>query len=368
MNMKNLHTLIDRYEENYYMINGTEHDEKFKWGAIRGFQDVWFSQEAKELPFARLFEAAMKRSSIMINNSMISPTMGIVKMAEQKPEEIEALFREILFAPYKSIAELQEHMDLFLDKTEKFRQELFPRYYRYKQDRHAVSCYLAFYAPEKHFVYRYSDAEEFALRIEFGKDLGAGSYFSLSNYYEMAETVVEALREHRSLLEKYDALFKENNHYYYDKSLHLMAFDLMYCCRCYNFYGDMKYVKKKDSIKAYTAQQLKEKEQQERQAQIDALEQAIHNIDVQLDQYEEISLLGVEVTQVKLGKGVVIEQSGSKIKVQFNHQKAVSYIINRKFPLRPRFEDDEDIVDAFTVYDELIQDKQKLEKTMALLK
>lgn len=366
MNMENLHTLIDRYEQNYYMINGSEHDEKFKWGAVRGFRDVWFSEEAKSMTFDCLFDAAMKRSSIMINNSMVSPTMGIVKMAEQKPKEMEALFRNVLYAPYESIPELQNHMDTFLEKTEEIRQELFPRYYRYKQDRHAASCYLAFLSPETHFVYRFSDAEEFALRIEFGKDLGAGSYFSLANYYEMAEIVVDALKEHPTLLEKYDALFKNNDHYYYDQSLHLMAFDLMYCCRCYNFYGNMKYSKKKDSIKAYTAQQIKEKEQQERQEKIDIIEKEIHKIDVQLDQYQEISLIGVEVTQAKLGKGIVTEQAGNKIKVQFE-QKAVSYIINRKYPMRPRFEDDEDIVDAFTVYDELIQKKQRLEETKASL-
>ncbi|MDO4649231.1 MAG: hypothetical protein Q4B26_11340, partial [Eubacteriales bacterium] len=155
---------------------------------------------------------------------------------------------------------------------------------------------------------------------------------------------------------------------YYDESLHLMAFDLMYCCRCYNFYGDMKYAKKKDSIKAYTAQQIKEKEQQERHDKMDELEQQIREIDIQLDQYQEISLIGVEVTQAKLGKGIVVEQAGSKIKVKFG-EKAVNYIINRKYPLRPRFEDDEDIVEAFTFYDELNQNKQKLLKEQeALLK
>ena len=348
------------------MINGSDHDEKFKWGAVRGFRDVWFSEDAASLPFSKLFDAAMKRISIMINNSMISPTMGIVKMAEQKPEEIESLFRTLLFAPYDSIAELQRHMDDFLNKTEEIRQELFPRFYRYKQDRHAVFCYLAFFAPETHFVYRYSDAEEFALRIEFGKDLGAGAYFNLANYYEMAEIIVQGLKEHTTLLKKYDALFKYNDHYYYDESLHLMAFDLMYCCRCYNFYGDMKYAKKKDSITAYTAQQIKEREQQERQAKIDELEQQIREIEIQLDQYQEISLIGVEVTQAKFGKGIVVDQDGSKTKVQFSNN-AVNYIINRKYPMRPRFEDDTDVVEAFTMYDELIQQRQRLEREKGLL-
>ena len=185
-------------------------------------------------------------------------------MAEQRPDEVERLVREVLFADYESIGDLQNNMDEFLEEIEKIRQELFPRFYRYKQDRHAASCYLAFFAPETHFIYRYSEAEEFAKYIEFGKDLGAGVDFKLENYYELAEIVVEALKEHPSLLEKHDALFKENDHYYYDTSLHLMTFDLMYCCRFYNFYTGLSHAKKKDSIKAYTAQQMKEKEEAER--------------------------------------------------------------------------------------------------------
>ena len=366
MNLENLHTLIDRYEENYYMINDSDHDEKFKWAAARGFRDVWFSKEYENLPFSKKFDLAMKCSSIMINNSMISPTTGIVKMAEQKPQEIEALFTEILYSPFDSIEQLQEHMDTFLDKTEAIRQELFPRFYRYKQDRHAVSCYLAFFAPESHFVYRYSDAEELALRIEFGKDLGSGSNFSLSNYYEMASAVVQALKEHTSLIEKHDKLFKDSDTYYYDESLHLMAFDLMYCCRCYNFYGNMEYAKKKDSIKAYTAQQIKEKEQLEHKQKIEEVESAIHQIDVGIDEYREISLLGVEVTQDKYGTGIVIEQENNKIKVQF--ENAVStFIINKKYSQRPRFEDDEDIVKAFTKYDDLLQKRQRLETELRRL-
>ena len=108
------------------------------------------------MTFAQLFDAATKRSSVLINNSMISPTTGIVKMAEQRPKEVERLVREVLFAEYESIADLQNNMDGFLEEIEKIRQDLFPRFYRYKQDRHAASCYLAFYAPEEHFIYRYS--------------------------------------------------------------------------------------------------------------------------------------------------------------------------------------------------------------------
>ena len=44
MNTANLNTLIQRYEDNFEWINNAEHDEIFKWRAVRCFQDVWFSR------------------------------------------------------------------------------------------------------------------------------------------------------------------------------------------------------------------------------------------------------------------------------------------------------------------------------------
>lgn len=35
--------------------------------------------------------------------------------------------------------------------------------------------------------------------------------------------------------------------------------------------------------------------------------------------------------------------------------------------MRPRFEDDTDVVEAFTMYDELIQQRQRLEREKGLL-
>ena len=365
MNKDNLHELINRYENNYHLVTTAPTEEKFKWGAVRGFRDVWFTDNAQAMPFSELFSAAAKESSVLINNSMISPTIGIVKMAEQS-EEVERLFREVLFADYTTVSELQDHMDQFLEGIEIIRQKLFPRFYRYKQDRHAASCYLSFYAPEKHFIYRYSEAEEFAQYIEFGKDLGSGSDFKLENYYELAEIVVEALKEHPSLIEKYNAFFKDNDQYYYDQSLHIMAFDLMYCSRCYNFYSGLHHANKKDSIKAYTEQQLKEKEAAERIKRITELEDAIHELDVQMEPYEEISLLGVEVTERTNGTGTVIAQDGGMITVRFS-SKTTSYIINKKYKMRPRFENDDEIVEAVTELDNLKEQKAKLEKELGKL-
>lgn len=91
MNTANLNTLIQRYEDNFEWINNAEHDEIFKWRAVRCFQDVWFSEEVEDMTFAEKFKAATKECSVLLDNGQVSPTNGIVKMAEQEPDEVERL-------------------------------------------------------------------------------------------------------------------------------------------------------------------------------------------------------------------------------------------------------------------------------------
>ena len=82
MNRENLHRLIDKYEEKFYVLNGSEHDEIFKWRAAKQFRDVWFSEELKTIPFSEKFALAKKKFSILMDNSYVSPSNGVVKIAE----------------------------------------------------------------------------------------------------------------------------------------------------------------------------------------------------------------------------------------------------------------------------------------------
>lgn len=97
MNTDNLHKLINRYTDDYYMVNNSEHDEVFKWAAIKQFRDVWFSDKYKNIPFARKFNDAKKECSILIDNKQVSPTNGIVKMAEAARMKLKAFLKTCCF-------------------------------------------------------------------------------------------------------------------------------------------------------------------------------------------------------------------------------------------------------------------------------
>lgn len=362
MNTDNLHSLINRYEENFYTLNNAENDEIFKWRAAKHFRDVWFSEEAKTMSFSEKFNAAKKEFSILIDNSYVSPSNGIVKIAEHNQQAMEQLFTEILFADDGGdITARQNNMDNFLEEYDKLRARYYPQSFKFKQDRHSLSCYLAFYAPDQNYIYRHSEAEAFAQNIEFGKDIGFGKTFRLEHYYEMCDLIVEALKEHPTLLDKHFTFLNEKC--YRDESLHLLTFDLMYCCKTYNYYSGIKHASKRDSIKAFTEAEAREKEEREKQEKIDALMDKISELERKSEVFAEISLLNVQVYQSDYGVGLIIEQTVNKIKVRYSNCEK-TYFINHKYINRPTFENDKETVDAFTEYDEIVEQIKRLKSQL----
>ncbi len=365
MNLENLHKLIDKYEEKFYEINNEKHDEIFKWRAAKRFRDVWFSHETKKKPFSEMFNEARKDFFILMDNSYVSPSNGIVKIAEKEPEAVESLFKEVLFADDGgNIVKRQNNLDTFLVKIDELRAKHFPQSFKYKQDRHAASCYLAFFDPGANYIYRYSEAEIFAQHIEFGKDIGSGQYFRLDYYYEMCDKIVEALKEHPSLLEKHFTFLGDKH--YRDESLHILAFDVIYCSKTYKFYLGMQHQSKKESIKAFTEAQIREKERLEKEARINSLENEIYDLELKAEQYAPISLINVEVKHYKYGTGIVVSQEINKIVVKFN-DKETTLFVHKMYSKFFELEGGEEIIEALSDYADISSRLQKLREELKRL-
>lgn len=133
MNLENLHELIQRYENSIDWIYGTEHDELFKWRAMATWRKEWLKPKDAFTSFADRFTAAKKDFSLFMDNSRMHPSSGVIKLWEKEPETVEHLFSEVLFAETNGdIANIQDHMDTFLDDYEGLRQKYFPGNWSYK--------------------------------------------------------------------------------------------------------------------------------------------------------------------------------------------------------------------------------------------
>ena len=180
--------------------------------------------------------------------------------------------------------------------------------------------------------------------IDFGIAIGSGSHFRLASYYRMCDEIVAALKEHPSLLEQHFA--RLDPRCWVDKSLHLLAFDLIWCSSTNHLYHGLTVPSTVRSAKKSSSAGQRSMETQQK---IDALRQEIEDLEAFPDDTADISLLGVQVTSPQYGTGTVVGQNANKIDVQFGSLRK-SFVLDEAYPARPRFEDDEAIVKAFTVY------------------
>lgn len=370
MKKDNLHEFIKRYEENINLIYGDVHDELFKWQAMKVWRDEWFKPDTAFASFANRFNAARKEFSLFIDNSRMHPSTGVIKLWEKEPETVERLFYEVLFADaHGNVSEVQKNMDRFLDEYENLRCKYFPSNWSFKQDRHSASVFLAMNDPDFNYVYKSSEAQTMAKYVDFGLSIGSGSSFSLPNYYRLCDEIVEALREHDSLLKTHFSRLTSDH--YNDQSLHLLAFDLMYCCRTYNFYHGVsiptapKTTRKKASVDSISPEEARRMEE-ERLAKIAALEQEINDLECSSDICSEISLIGVQVTAKPYGVGTVVAQEINNIRVSFGGTEK-SFILDRKYVARPRFENDEEIISVFTEYGQKQEQIKRLRRELATI-
>ena len=354
MNLDNLHELINRYEEDIDNIYGPEHYELFKWKALKTWRDEWFKPEGSFACFADRFIAARKEFSLFIDNSRMHPSNGVIKLWEKEPETVEHLFCDVLFSDASTDpTETQKKMDQFLEEYEILRQKYYPGNWSFKQDRHSASVFLFMNDPFNNYVYKSSEALMMARCIGFDYGIGSGNTFSLPNYYRLCELIVSALNEHETLLQKHFDRLDAGKHYI-DETLHLLAFDLMYCSRTYNYYNGLvipevrKAYGKKKTRPSSAADDLQIRAER-RQRKITEIEQQIFELERSCNGCEDISLIGVQVSSSEYGFGTVVEQNINKITVQFS-DGTKRYVLDKKYSSRPRFENDEEIVSAFTEY------------------
>lgn len=370
MNKDNLHELINRYEANIDMLYGEEHYELFKWQAMKTWRDEWSKPETAFASFADRFSAAKKDFSVFMDNSRIHPSTGVIKLWEKDAVAVESLFRDVLFADaHGDVSAVQDNMDRFLDEYENLRCKYFPTKWSFKQDRHSASVFLAMNNPDFNYVFKSNEAQTMAKYLDFGLSIGSGISFSLPNYYRMCEEIVEALKEHKSLLDTHFS--RLTSEHYHDQSLHLLAFDLMYCCRTYSFYSGLtvtstgKTIRKKATSTSLSPEEI-ERMEHERLEKINELENEIDELERDCDEYSDISLIGVQVTAQLYGIGTVIEQDVNKIKVRFSDVEK-TYMLDKRYSSRPRFEDDEEIVSAFTEYGHKQDRIKNLQRELAKL-
>jgi len=317
MNRENLNKLIANYVSNFDYINNKVNMEYYKWEAVKHFQDNW-NIDAPD--FAAMFKECLRESYNLINNRIVQPANGIIKLAEnpELTDIVRQMFRDLLVDDNGDIEKRQDKIYAFLDKADELLNIHFKGSWKYAQDMRMVIFYLSFIEPNKNYMFKATQAKEFMYCIEFGKDFGSGENFSLRKYYEMCDELVAAIKETPELVQLHNERITDKM--WTDDDYHILAYDIIYSAIVYNLYNNITIVKPTRS-KAQTHEQQVQAKRDELTSSLEQTNNELNEALQERTNYDEFSAKGLEVIHKTFGSGVVVAHNGNLLSIRFGEQE-----------------------------------------------
>ena len=220
-----LSEVIEEYKKNFTWL---DNDERYKWKAIAWYKDHW---NIDDPDFANMLSVAFSRQGNLLVAQMYFPYKMACDFAEEHPEEMRALFRQL----YDESIPLAHRYKAFRAGFNEFvaeRKEKDPEKYKNRnlnhyQDLHAVSVYLAFEYPEKYCIYKSSMYEGCRNLIGFAEDRGKtkSEVWKLENCNRLSDEIIEAIKRDPEVIKMSQDRLGDDC--YKDESFRVLAMDIM---------------------------------------------------------------------------------------------------------------------------------------------
>lgn len=316
MNKTRLSQLFNNYIEKFEYINNPDFNETYKWAVVEQYRES-FNLDAPDLS-AMLYEV-WKISENLIDSANQQPFYALVTYAKEEPETVRNMFRELFADDGGDLSLRQAKIYAFIQKSEELKAKYAPGSWRYTNDQRSVMAYLFFHDPEHNYLYKSTQAHEFADCVDFLDDWGSGANFKLDVYYRMCDELVTAMKEFPVLIQTHMSRYEDaKDQLYEDSGLHVLAFDMIYSSQVYNLYDGIQYSHPKGADK---------KLYRERVEKALALKEAYEQARADFERLEELRVtilshvrVGSSIIHKVYGKGKIVSLDGPSVSVQFQTQ------------------------------------------------
>lgn len=287
MNQNNMHQIFKHYIDKFAWLNDAEHAEYYKWQVcyqFRPLMDAALKADAKDFPDA-LYKVKECTSNII--DSYTQPFYGLVQMTreEGETETVRQMFLDLYADDGGDVKRQMEQIERFFSQSNELLEKHYPGSHLYKQNSHSVSSYLFLYDPEHHYMYKATQCQAMADCIEFYDDWGSGDNIKLDVYYRMCDEILAEMKNCPELLatnqSRYDGdLHLAPGELHPDEALHILLFDIIYCCNVYDLFDGITYTKPKSKEKQLILENRKKAkalkaDYDEAKKAVDSLEEAL---------------------------------------------------------------------------------------------
>ncbi len=206
-------SIIALYKDDFIRINN---EERFKWEAIHTYKKVW---DIDTENFAPMISSAFRNHGTLLRAGNYFPYKMLITFAEAEPETVRSLFKTL----YNEALPFDERFKTFRDGFNKFYG---PQNLNSYQDLHAVSVYLTFEYPEKHYIYKYRVLKNFIKAI--GYNSGNIDSMSDTEKYSLLADVCNRVLQQLDDEVKEISMERLDDNCYTDEAFHILAHDIIY--------------------------------------------------------------------------------------------------------------------------------------------
>ena len=170
-------------------------DEKYKWEAIKYFQDNWNIDAPN---FGKMFAAATEKTYNLLASGFSYPKAMIINFAEADDESTRQMFRDL----YDETRDLSERIESFRSTAEALQTTHDDGSWgNHYQNTNAISTYLWLNFPDKYYIYKYGYFRDVAIQLDADYMPKAdGSAESMIGGYKMYDDIRQAIANDAELI------------------------------------------------------------------------------------------------------------------------------------------------------------------------
>ena len=193
-------------------------DEKYKWAAVKCFQDNW---DINADDFADMLAKAFAETANLLTSYNYYPAGMIMEFAKINKEEVRAMFIELFDETkdvYERIDSCKQKSNILLEKYGNGASQ----HYQYEN---AISTYLWLRYPDKYYIYKLGEVKAVSNELESTFVFKKGAYAdNIRNFFTFYNEICEELIKDEGLVK----LFKSQDlsNCYPDPKLKTLTIDV----------------------------------------------------------------------------------------------------------------------------------------------
>ncbi|MCD7784377.1 MAG: EVE domain-containing protein [Oscillospiraceae bacterium] len=183
-------------------------DERFKWVAVKTFQDNWDIEAAD---FADMLKRSLSQTGSLLSTAGHFPRAMIEGFAKSAPEEVRTMFRNLFNerGGVDVITRIEQFKESSVELLKKYGGEARNHY----QDENVISTYLWLRYPDKYYIYKYGIASKVSKVLDSGyqiETIGKNDYTSAEKTLRNFNSLYDEICDYVSADDELTSLLKEH--------------------------------------------------------------------------------------------------------------------------------------------------------------